>query len=110
MCYLVESYILLVKCCSGEYMPTDLIKLTFEDVLFKMSYSVYTLSRYLDYLNTKDDTHLKILHVATSECVKISQTIHNKLVYCSSNLEWNLTSMTVPNVRYCESHLLYRVY
>ena len=90
-------------------MPTDLIKLTFDDVLFKKSYSVDTLPTHRDYLKTKDDTHLNILHVATSECVKIGQTIHNKFVYCSSNLEWDLTSMTVPNVRYCESHLLYRV-
>ena len=92
-----------------EYMPTDLIKLTFEDVLFKMSYSVDTLPTYLDDFKTKYDTHLNILHVATSECVKKGQTIHKKIVVCSSNLEWDLTSMTVPNVRYCESHLLNRL-
>ena len=81
----------------------------FEDVLFKMSYAVDTLPTYLDYLKTKDDTHLNIFHVATSECVKIGQNIHNKIVYCSSYLERDLTSMTVSNIRYCESHLLYRV-
>ena len=54
-------------------MPTDLIKSTLEGVLFKMSYSVDTLPTYLDYLKTKDDTHLNIFHVATSECVNVGQ-------------------------------------
>ena len=106
MCYLVESCILLVKFCSGEYMPTDLIKSTLEGVLFKMSYSVDTLPTYLDYLKTKDDSHLNIFHVATSECVNVGQTAHNKFVYCSSYLEWDHTLTTVPSGRYCKSHLL----
>ena len=79
-------------------MTADLIKLTFEDVLFKMSFSVDTLLTYLDYLKTKDESHLNIFLVATSKCVKIDQTIHNKIVYWSSNLEWGLTSMTVPDI------------
>ena len=59
-----------------EYMPIDLMKLTFEDVLLKMSYSVETLSTYLDYLKRKDDSNLNIPHVATSECVKIDEITH----------------------------------
>ena len=90
-------------------MPTDPIKSTFQDVLFKTSYSVDTLPTYQDYLKRKDDSNLNIPHVATSECVKIDEITYNKIVYCSSNLEWDLTSMTVPSVRCCESHLLYRV-
>ena len=52
-------------------MPTDLITSTFEDVLFKMSCSVDTLPTYLDHLKRKDESHLNMFHVATSECVKI---------------------------------------
>ena len=35
-----------------EYMTADLIKLSFEDVLFKICYSVDTLPIYIDYLKT----------------------------------------------------------
>ena len=68
-----------------EYMPTDLIKSTFEEVLLKMSYSVDTLpTEYLDYLTTKDDSHLNTFHVATSECVKIGHHQHrmSKMAKC----------------------------
>ena len=61
-------------------MHTDLIKSTFDDVLFKMSYSVDTLPTYLDYLKRKDDSNVNTFHDAKSECVKIGQTTHNKLV------------------------------
>ena len=81
MCYLVESYILLVKCCSGEYMPTDLIKSTFDDVLFKMSYAVDTLPTYLDYLKRKDDSNLNTFHGATSECVKMDEITHKLHIF-----------------------------
>ena len=64
-----------------EYMTADLIKLTFEDVLFKMSYSVDTLPAHLDYLKTKDESHLNILHMATNKCVKIGHITDNKIVY-----------------------------
>ena len=43
---------------NGKYNNNN--NLTFEDVLFKMSYAVDTLPTYLDYLKTKDDTHLDI--------------------------------------------------
>ena len=62
-------------------MPVDLIKLTFKDVLFKMSYSVDTLPTYLDYLKTRDDSNLNTFYAATSECVKIGQITHNKISY-----------------------------
>ena len=64
-----------------EYMTAVLIKLTFEDVVFKMSYSVNTLPTYLDYLKTKDDSNLNIFHMATSKCVKTGQVTHNKIAY-----------------------------
>ena len=63
-----------------EYM-TAVFKLTFEDVLFKMTYSVDTLPTYLDYLKRKDDSNLNTLHVATSECVKKDEITHNKIAY-----------------------------
>ena len=62
-------------------MSTDLIESTVEDVLFKMGYSMDTLPTYLDYLRTKDDSHLNTLHVAKSESVKIDEIIHNKIAY-----------------------------
>ena len=57
-------------------MPTDLIKLTFYDVLYKVSYSVYTLPTYLDYLKRKDDSNLNTFHDATSECMKMDEITH----------------------------------
>ena len=62
-------------------MTADLIKLTIEYVLFKMICSVDTLPTYLDYLKTKDDSNLNTFLVATSECAKICQITHNKIVY-----------------------------
>ena len=62
-------------------MPTDLIKLTLEGDLIKMSFSAHTLPTYLDYLKTQDDSHLNTFHVATSECVKVNEITYNKNAY-----------------------------
>ena len=79
--YLVEVILYSSNVGVWEYMTADLLKLTLEDVLFKMSYSVDTLPTYPDYLKTKDDSHLNTFLVATSECVKIHQITHNKTLY-----------------------------
>ena len=60
---------------------TDVFILTFEEVLFKMSYSVDTLPTYLDYLKTIDGSNLNTFHAATSECVKKDEITHNKIAY-----------------------------
>ena len=46
--------------------------------MFRMTYSAPT---YLDYLKTKDDSHLNTFYAATSESVKIGQITHNKIAY-----------------------------
>ena len=63
-----------------KYISTDLIKLPFEDILFKVSYSGDTLPTYLDYLKTKYDSNLNTFHVGTSECMMYEFT-HNKIAY-----------------------------
>ena len=93
----------------SEYMTADLKKLTFEDVLFKnellCGYFAY-ISRILEKKRWQQSEHFPRGYERVCED---RSNYSQQIVYWSTNLEWDLTLMTVSNVRYCESHILYRV-